>query len=140
MKIGEVHDVIEKTCLKHQVYLWRTKNKVMVKNETVPRYITCCPECTREKMNEQQLREVGQALEAETWASSYDVFAKKSMIPKELKDASYKTYTVTNRIEEEAKQFALKMNEFYFKHQGKGKCNYPRKAWYWEEPSDYQYC
>ena len=60
----------------------------MVKDETVPRYITCCPECTREKMNEQQLREVGQALEAETWASSYDVFAKKSMIPKELKDAS----------------------------------------------------
>ena len=71
-------------------------------------------------MNEQQLREVGQALEVETWASSYDVFAKKSMIPKELKDASYKTYTVTNRIEGEAKQFALKINEFYFKHQGKG--------------------
>ncbi|HEM2819904.1 TPA: ATP-binding protein [Streptococcus suis] len=120
MKIGEVHDVIDEMCLKHQVYLWRTKNKVMVKNETVPRYITCCPECTREKMNEQQLREVGQALEVEMWASSYDVFAKKSMIPKELKDASYKTYTITNRIEEEAKQFALKLNEFYFKRQGKG--------------------
>ncbi|MHC3646482.1 hypothetical protein ACYKOW_11995, partial [Streptococcus suis] len=88
----------------------------MVKNETVPRYITCCPECTREKMNEQQLREVGQALEVEMWASSYDVFAKKSMIPKELKDASYKTYTITNRIEGEAKQFALRLNEFYFKN------------------------
>ncbi|MCO8179537.1 ATP-binding protein [Streptococcus suis] len=107
-------------CLKHQVYLWRTKNKVMVKDETIPRYITCCPECTREKMIEQQIREVGQALDAEMWASSYDIFAKKSIIPNELKDASYKTYTVTSKIEDNAKQFALKLNEFYFKHQGKG--------------------
>ncbi|HFI0293661.1 TPA: hypothetical protein ACGOVK_002139, partial [Streptococcus suis] len=61
MKIRVMHNIIDEMCQKHQVYLWQTKHKVMVKNETVPRYITCCPECTREKMIEQQIREVGQA-------------------------------------------------------------------------------
>lgn len=120
MKIELMHDIIDEMCQKHQVYLWRTKKEVMVKNETVPRYITHCPECTREQMREQQEREIGQALDAEMWATSYDIFEKKSMIPKELKDTSYKTYTVTNRIETDAKHFALKLNEFYFKHQGRG--------------------
>ncbi|HFI0563918.1 TPA: hypothetical protein ACGO35_001640 [Streptococcus suis] len=53
-------------------------DKVMVKNG----YITCCPECTREKIIEQQIREVGQALEVEMWASSYDVFAHAKRMKK----------------------------------------------------------
>lgn len=120
MKVGIMHDVIDDVCPIHQVYLWRSKNKVVSTNNRNPHYIVMCPDCVRGKMSVEQERAIGDALIKEKLASTHDVFERDSMIPADLMGASYKTFTVNNQIDNDAKNFALRLNRFYFKEQGKG--------------------
>ena len=71
-------------------------------------------------MEKQQEREIGDTLIREKLATSYDVFERDSMIPADLKGASYKTFTVSSDIDQQAKNFAMRLNRFYFKEGGKG--------------------
>ena len=120
MKIGLMHDVIDEVCPIHQVYLWQSKTKVKSANNQVPHYIKMCPECVRAKTEAQQAQAIGDALIQEKLATSYDVFERDSMIPAELKGASYKTFTVGSDVDQQAKNFAMRLNRFYFKEEGKG--------------------
>lgn len=120
MQIGLMHDVIDEVCPIHQVYLWQSKMKVKSANNQVPHYIKMCPECVREKTEAQQEQAIGDALIKEKLATSYDVFERDSMIPADLKGASYKTFTVGSDVDQQAKNFAMRLNRFYFKEEGKG--------------------
>ena len=71
-------------------------------------------------MEKQQEREIGDTLIREKLATSYDVFERDSMIPPDLKGASYKTFTVSSDIDQQAKNFAMRLNRFYFKEGEKG--------------------
>ena len=120
MQIGAMHDVIDEVCPIHQVYLWQSKMKVKSANNQVPHYIKMCPECVREKTEAQQEQAIGDSLIQEKLATSYDVFERDSMIPADLKGASYKTFTVSSDIDQQAKNFAMRLNRFYFKEEGQG--------------------
>lgn len=120
MQIGLMHDVIDEVCPIHQVYLWQSKMKVKSANNQVPHYIKMCPECVRAKTEAQQEQAIGDALIKEKLATSYDVFERDSMIPADLKGASYKTFTVGSDVDQQAKNFAMRLNRFYFKEEGKG--------------------
>lgn len=120
MKIGLMHDVIDEVCPIHQVYLWQSKMKVKSANNQVHHYIKMCPECVRAKTEAQQEQAIGDALIKEKLSTSYDVFERDSMIPTDLKGASYKTFTVGSDVDQQAKNFAMRLNRFYFKEEGKG--------------------
>ena len=120
MQIGAMHDVIDEVCPIHQVYLWQSKMKVKSANNQVPHYIKMCPECVREKTEAQQEQAIGDSLIQEKLATSYDVFERDSMIPADLKGASYKTFTVGSDVDQQAKNFAMRLNRFYFKEEGQG--------------------
>lgn len=120
MQIGAMHDVTDEICPIHQVYLWQSKVSVKSSNNQLPHFIKMCPECVRTKMEKQQEREIGDTLIREKLATSYDVFERDSMIPADLKGASYKTFTVSSDIDQQAKNFAMRLNRLYFKEGGKG--------------------
>ena len=120
MQIGAMHDVTDEICPIHQVYLWQSKMKVKSVNNQVPHYIKMCPECVRAKTETQQAQAIGDALIQEKLATSYDVLERDSMTPADLKGASYKTFTVGNETDQQAKNFAMRLNRFYFKEGGKG--------------------
>lgn len=120
MKVGIMRDVIDDVCPIHQVYMWRSKNKVVSTNNRNPHYIVMCPDCVRGRVVVEQERAIGEALIKEKLASTHDVFARDSMMPADLKEASYKTFTASTQIDNDAKNFALRLNRFYFKEQGKG--------------------
>ena len=79
-----------------------------------------CPECVRAKTDAQQAQAIGDALLQEKLATSYDVFERDSMFTADLKNASYKTFTVGSDVDQHAKNFAMRLNRFYFKEEGKG--------------------
>lgn len=120
MQIELMHDVLDETCPIHNVYMWRSKHQVRSTNNRALHYITMCPECVRGKMAAQQERELGQAIIQSKLATTHDVFDRDSMIPKELLAASYKTFTVNTDIDNQAKNFGLRLNRYYFKEEGKG--------------------
>lgn len=120
MKVGVMHNVIEDMCKKHNVYLWQTKKQVVSINNRLPHYITFCPECCRERMFEEERKAVGDAVVAQKMASSYDVFLRESNIPSDLQMASYSTFSINSEIDQEARNFGLRMNDFYFRQEGEG--------------------
>lgn len=115
-----MHNVIEDMCKKHNVYLWQTKKQVVSTNNQLPHYVTFCPECCRERILEEERKAVGDAVIAQTLASSYDVFLRESQIPSELEMASYSTFSINSEIDRSARNFGLRMNDFYFRQEGEG--------------------
>lgn len=112
--------ISDKMCTIHNVYLRQIVNKVRAAGNREPHYIYACPECFEIKKAQQS----GEAIENEMvnaeLARTYGLFESKSIIPPKLKEANYKTFTVSNDTDKEARDFGLYLNEYYFKHGGEG--------------------
>lgn len=64
-------------------------------------------------MAREEEQKIGQAQTATILRKTYDVFDKNSIIPPEMKDATFKTFTVSNEIDEKAKNYALRLVHHY---------------------------
>lgn len=106
----------QETCEIHQCFKWFLKDEVPLKEE---RNRTFCPECQREKMEKEEKQKIGQAEIATTLRTTYYVLDKNSIIPSGLKEASFKNFTVSNEIDQKAKNYALRLVSHYL-HDGKG--------------------
>ena len=83
----------QETCSIHSCFMWSLNDDVPLQDE---RNRTFCPECQREKMAREEEQKIGQAHTATILRKTYDVFDKNSIIPSEMKDATFKTFTVSN--------------------------------------------
>ncbi len=106
-------------CKKHSCYMWTFKKPVKAKGRSTPYQPTFCPECQREDMAREQERKIGEAYISSILSSTYDVFNRNSIIPSDMKEASFNTFTVSNEIDEQAKNYALRIARHYF-NGGKG--------------------
>lgn len=111
-----LHYVNEKEiCQKHSCFMWTFKEPVRATNRKEPYQPTFCPECKREDMEREQLQMVGQAYISSILSNTFEVLARNSLMPSDMKDASFSTFTVSNETDEHAKNFALRVARHYFK-------------------------
>lgn len=106
----------QETCEIHQCFKWSLKDEVPLKEV---RNRTFCPECQREKMEKEEKQKIGQAEIATTLRTTYYVLDKNSIIPSGLKQASFTNFTVSNEIDQKAKNYAMRLVSHYL-HDGKG--------------------
>lgn len=106
----------QETCEIHQCFKWSLNDDIPIKEE---RNRTFCPECQREKMEKEEKQKIGQAEISTTLRTTYYVLDKNSIIPSGLKEASFKNFTVSNEIDQKAKNYALRLVSHYL-HDGKG--------------------
>lgn len=99
--------------------MWTFKHPVRAKGRKTPYQPTFCPECQREDMAREQEKKIGEAYISSILSSTYDVLARNSIIPSDMKEASFNTFTVNNEIDEKAKNYALRIARHYF-NDGKG--------------------
>ena len=115
-----IHYVNEKEiCQKHSCFMWTFKQPVKAKGSKGLYQPTFCPECQREDMAKEQARKVGEAYTSAILNSTFDVLTRNSLMPMDMMDASFKTFTVSNKTDEEARKFALRVARHYFQN-GKG--------------------
>lgn len=101
-------------CKKHSCYMWTFKHPVRAKGRKTPYQTTFCPECQREDMAREQEKKIGEAYISSILSSTYDVLARNSIMPSDMKEASFNTFTVNNEIDEKAKNYALRIAKHYF--------------------------
>ena len=99
--------------------MWTFKHPVKAKGRKTPYQPTFCPECQREDMAREQEKKIGEAYITSILSSTYDVLARNSIMPSDMKEASFNTFTVNNEIDEKAKNYALRIAKHYF-NDGKG--------------------
>ena len=119
-RLNERVEISPQTCPIHGIYLWKTVNKVKATDNTELHYVLACPMCMNPKIEKEKADTACQEeLNAEL-ATSYSLLEARSIIPPKLKEASYKTFTVSNDTDKKAHDFGLYLNEYYFKQGGKG--------------------
>lgn len=106
-------------CKKHSCYMWTFKHPIRAKGRKTPYQPTFCPECQREDMAREQEKKIGEAVISSILNGTYEVFNRNSIMPSDMKEASFNTFTVSNEIDEHAKNYALRVARHYFKD-GKG--------------------
>lgn len=106
----------QETCEIHQCFKWSLNDDIPLKEE---RNRTFCPECQREKMEKEENQKLFRAEIDTTLRKTYYVLDKNSIIPSGLKEESFKNFTVSNEIDQKAKNYAMRLVSHYL-HDGKG--------------------
>lgn len=106
-------------CKKHSCYMWTFKKPVRATNRKEPYQPTFCPECQREAMAREQEKKIGEAYISSILSNTFGVLERNSIMPNDMKGASFNTFTVNNEIDEQAKNYALRIARHYFNY-GKG--------------------
>ena len=120
LNLEPIHYVNEnEMCKKHNCYMWTFKYPVKAKGRKTPYQPTFCPECQREDMAREQEKKIGEAVISSILSNTYDVLMRNSIIPSDMKEASFSTFTVSNKSDELAKNYALRVSKHYF-NDGKG--------------------
>lgn len=99
--------------------MWTFKHPVKAKGRKTPYQPTFCPECQREDMAREQEKKIGEASISSILSRTYDVLTRNSIMPSDMKEASFNTFTVSNESDELARNYALRVAKHYFKD-GKG--------------------
>ncbi|WP_394404841.1 ATP-binding protein [Streptococcus sp. 20-1249] len=123
------HTVTDELCRKHNIYVWEMIQPVTVykydkeKKEMVPdcvKKIRVCPRCGQEAIDKSsEALDMKSTLQHDL-SKTYDVFYNKSIIPSDLKDANYSTFTTSTQMDNHARNFGLRQNDFWFRQQGTG--------------------
>ena len=120
LSLEPIHYVNEnEICKKHSCYMWTFKYPVRAKGRKTPYQPTFCPECQREDMAREQEKMIGEAYISSILSSTFGVLERNSIMPSDMKAASFNTFTVNNEIDEKAKNYALRIARHYF-NDGKG--------------------
>ncbi|MEW4354083.1 ATP-binding protein [Streptococcus pneumoniae] len=114
------HHITDRLCPKHHVYTWQLNEKVRATDRKEPYYAEECPVCFQEKIDRELAELTGESMLNAELSKTYDLFERKSIITPKLQLASYRTFTVGNEIDKQAKKFGLRLNEYYFKNEGTG--------------------
>lgn len=120
MQMRTNYEITDNLCAKHQAYRWQSIKKVKATDYPEPYRIDICPVCIQEKIDKDDEKLSGIAVINAALSKTYDVLETKSIIPPKLATASYKTFSISNETDMQAKEFGLFLNEYYFKKAGTG--------------------
>lgn len=108
-------ETLNTQCPKHEgVYIWRSVNPC------TQNVLTYCPECEQEKINSQAGEQLAQAEAQIRNTRSYSLFAKESIIPTDLKNATIGNFEIHTEQDSAAVNFARRITLAYVKEQYEG--------------------
>jgi len=108
-------ETLNTQCPKHEgVYMWRSVNPC------TQNVLTYCPECTQDKINMQAGEQLAQAEAQIRNTRSYSLFAKESIIPTDLKNATIGNFEIHTEQDSAAVNFARRITLAYVKEQYEG--------------------
>ena len=101
-------------CPIHKTPLLQLDKIVKVAGEEKPRKIEpFCPECVRERKEQQELAEVERHLNIGIYQKTYDVLMRDSTVPNELKDATFDNFLAETAEEKQLLDFSKKQTQKY---------------------------
>lgn len=108
-------ETLNTQCPKHEgVYMWRSVNPC------TQNVLTYCPECGQEKIHSQAGEQLAQAEAQIRNTRSYSLFAKESIIPPDLKNATIGNFEIHTDQDAEAVNFAKRVTVDYVKERYEG--------------------
>ena len=108
-------ETLRDQCPKHEgVYMWRSVNPC------TQNVLTYCPECTQEKIHSQAGEQLAQAEAQIRNTRSYSLFAKESIIPTDLKNATIGNFEIHTEQDSAAVNFAKRVTADYAKERYEG--------------------
>lgn len=95
--------IIDRICDKHQVKFWRIATPIRGSDQKQVQEF--CPECAREDIAKRQYQTSREAVNKQLYLSTYDVLMRDSIIPNELKEASFETFQAQTSEEKQLLTF-----------------------------------
>ncbi len=108
-------ETLKQQCPKHEgVYMWQSVNPCTHNT------LTYCPECVQEKIHNQAGEQLAQAEAQIRNTRSYALFAKESIIPNDLKNATVGNFEIHTDQDAAAVNFAKRVTAAYVKERYEG--------------------
>lgn len=105
---------LDEMCPVHNVPLQQLNRTVVIAGEDEPRKpAPYCPECAKEGIAQKSRDELEKLKNKELYANTYNVFARNSTIPKDLKMASFDNFIANTPEERQLLAFAKQQAEKY---------------------------
>ena len=103
--------ISDKVCEIHKVNYWKISTPIRgSKERSIQEF---CPECTKELIERQDREGVDNSLNAEIYLKTYNVLMRDSIIPRELKEASFENFIAETAEEKQLLEFARVQVEKY---------------------------
>ena len=103
--------ISEKVCEIHQVNYWEIS--IPVRGSQERSLLEFCPECGQEEIEQKEKELVKEFEERQEYFKTYDVLMRESMIPNELKGATFDNFIVNTTEERQLLDFAKGQVEKY---------------------------
>lgn len=96
--------IIDKFCETHQVNYWQISTPIRGSSER--RLQEFCPECAREGIQQKEQELVKEQVNKQAYFKTYDVLMRDSLIPSELRGATFENFVVSTEEEQQMLDFA----------------------------------
>ncbi|HEL0025408.1 TPA: ATP-binding protein [Streptococcus equi subsp. zooepidemicus] len=96
--------IIDKVCETHQVNYWQISTPIRGSLER--RLQEFCPECAREGIQQKEQEFIKEQVNKQAYIKTYDVLMRDSLIPSELRGATFENFVVSIAEEQQMLDFA----------------------------------
>ncbi|HGA1256623.1 TPA: ATP-binding protein [Streptococcus suis] len=96
--------IIDKVCETHQVNYWQISTPIRGSSER--RLQEFCPECAREGIQQKEQELIKEQVNKQAYIKTYDVLMRDSLIPSELRGATFENFVVSTAEEQQMLDFA----------------------------------
>lgn len=103
--------IIDKICEHHHVNYWQISRTF--KGSSERKLLDFCPECTKEGIQQQEQKLLQQVLNNQAYLKTYDVLMRDSLIPSELREATFENFLVSTSEEQQMLDFAKRQVKKY---------------------------
>ncbi|HEL0756717.1 TPA: ATP-binding protein [Streptococcus equi subsp. zooepidemicus] len=96
--------IIDKVCETHQVNYWQISTPIRGSSER--RLQEFCPECAREGIQQKEQELIKEQVNKQAYIKTYDVLMRDSLLPLELRGATFENFVVSTEEEQQMLDFA----------------------------------
>ncbi|VDZ41446.1 ATP-binding protein [Streptococcus dysgalactiae] len=103
--------IIDKVCETHQVNYWQISTPIRGSSER--RLQEFCPECAREGIQQKKQELIKEQVNKQAYIKTYDVLIRDSLIPSELRGATFENFIVSTTEEQQMLDFVKEQVKKY---------------------------
>lgn len=103
--------IIDKVCETHKVNYWQIT--VPIRGSSERKLQEFCPECVKEGIKQKEKELLQEFENKQVYLKTYDVLMRDSMIPNELKGATFENFVISTQEEQQMLDFAKEQVKKY---------------------------
>ncbi|MDW7796794.1 ATP-binding protein [Streptococcus canis] len=103
--------IIDKVCETHQVNYWQISTPIRGSSER--RLQEFCPECAREGIQQKKQELIKEQVNKQAYIKTYDVLMRDSLIPSELRGATFENFIISTTEEQQMLDFVKEQVKKY---------------------------